>query len=440
MSTIIALATATGRAGIQVVRCSGPKSLELLFGHTGLGDPEPGRMYYRAVKDNVSRETLDRGLVVYFQGPSSFTGEDVVEFHLHGAPVIARALLDMMAKQHGVRHAQAGEFTRRALENARMSLSEVEALGQLLMADTRSQLRVLEPIFDGRLQQHVEGLRRLLIQVASRIEASIDFDDEGDVPKDVANDLANDLGLIDHRLAQLMDVGARNQHIFEGVKIAIIGAPNTGKSSLINYLAGHDLALVSDIPGTTRDVLRAEMDIAGVKVTFYDTAGLRVTDDQVEQLGIARSHEVMRQADMHIIMTEGHLSEDDVRLLADYPQAIHVTSKSDLGGISPENALHVSTKTGAHMDVFLGVIGERLQELLPDMDGEAGLINQRQLAACGQAMFHVKHCLELSKTPERVDLLGEELRASIQALDELIGKVSSEDVLGEIFAHFCIGK
>ncbi len=440
MSTIIALATATGRAGIQVVRCSGPKSLELLERHTGLTNPHPGQMYYRAIKDHVSRETLDRGLVVFFQGPSSFTGEDVVEFHLHGAPVLARTLLDLMAAEDGVQHAEPGAFTRRALEHGRMSLAEVEALGQLLEADTRSEVRALDPIFNGQLLDQISNLRALLIHTASRIEASIDFDDEGDVPRDVAEHLRHDLERIMSELAQLIAVGERNKHFFEGIKIAIVGAPNTGKSSLINYLAGHELALVSDIPGTTRDVMRADMEINGVKVTFFDTAGLRDTEDHVEQLGISRSHEVMRQAAIHIVMTHDELSADDQNLLSNYSPAIHVTSKSDLGGHAHDQALHVSTKNGANMDALLDMISGRIHELVPTSSVEAGLINQRQLAACDDAMFHVKHAIDLSAHAEHVDLLGEEIRASIHALDELVGKISTEDVLGEIFSNFCIGK
>lgn len=438
VATIVAQATPPGVAGIQVIRSSGPKSIELLHHLTNRNDFSPRRLTNTKLYHPNTNKVIDFAMVVTFEGPASFTGENVVEYHVHGAPVIARMLLSVMTNFEDVRLARPGEFTERSLLNNKMNLLEVEALGRLLNAQTMTEIHQIHSVFDGQLANEILQIRNILVKIMTAIEASIDFDDEGDVPADVTANVLSQLSQVKLLLNKIYQTGERNQNLFDGLVIAIAGQPNVGKSSLLNFLAGHDLALVSEHKGTTRDVISAPMILGDRRVVVCDTAGIRKTDDEVELMGIERSHEMLKKADLRVILTEYPPTAEDKELLELWPDALHVVSKSDMYEDIPESLLSLSTITTNGADSFLHKITELVQA--QEVQQNVGLITQRQQYQCLEALNQIIKAEEMAQEALLLDLFAEHVRAAVYALDGLIGKVNQEEILGEIFSNFCIGK
>ena len=428
MDTIYATATARGRAGLAVIRVSGPAALAVA--QTLCGNPPPPRQagLRRIVWQD---ELLDEALVLTFAEGASFTGEAVVEFHLHGGPAVVAAVLRALAAQPGLRLAQPGEFTRRALENGVLDLAQVEGLADLIDAETEAQRRQAVRVLSGAVGQRVEGWRRDLIRAAALLEATIDFADE-EVPVDVSPEV---LALLDGLMADLgreaAGVSAAEQ-IRDGFEVAIVGPPNAGKSTLLNHLAGREAAITSDIPGTTRDVIEVRMEIAGLPVTFLDTAGLRDTDDPLERIGIERGVARAKAADLRVFLVDGEPVPGLTPGLGD----IFTLAKSDLNTSLVGRA--VSGLTGEGVAALVELIGETLQ----DRVASAGtLVRERhRLAVVAAIAALVEARAEVLRPDSRVELAAEQLRRAVRALDALIGRVDVDDLLGEIFASFCIGK
>lgn len=428
MDTIYALATARGRSGLAVVRISGPAAFAAGLALCG---SLPAVRVAGLRRLSWGGELLDEALVLSFAEGASFTGESVVELHCHGGPAVVGAVLRALSEQPGLRLAEPGEFTRRALENGVLDLAQVEGLADLIDAETEAQRRQAVRVLSGSVGQKVEGWRRDLIRAGALLEATIDFADE-DVPVDVSPEV---LGLIDGLMTDLGREAAgvtAAERIRDGFEVAIVGAPNAGKSTLLNQLAGREAAITSEIAGTTRDVIEVRMEIAGLPVTFLDTAGLRDTDDRLEQAGIDRALMRAEAADLRLFL----IDETAVPGLKPTGDDLVVFGKADTR--SGVYGLAVSGKTGEGVPELMTRIGEILQERI----GSAGaLVRERHRIAVTSAIRSLAESrAEVVRDDSRVELAAEHLRQAVRALDALVGRVDVDDLLGEIFASFCIGK
>ena len=424
MDTIFALASARGRAGVAVVRLSGPRAhaaAEALCGRL----PPVRRAGVRRLQ--WDGEVLDEALVLAFEAGRSFTGEPVVELQLHGSPAVVSAVLAALGAQQGLRLAEPGEFTRRALRNGRMDLAQVEGLSDLLMAETEAQRRQAQRLLSGALGRRAEGWRRQLIRAAALLEASIDFSEE-DVPEEVWPEV---VGLVSRVAAELRAERAGlavAERIRDGFEVALVGAPNIGKSTLINALAGRQAAITSAEAGTTRDVIEVRMDLRGLAVSFLDTAGLREAEGEVERIGIARTRARATEADLRVfLLRPGEAPEAGL----ERPGDIRVVGKADL---HPGVGGAVSGLTGAGVDAMI----ERVAAALEARAAGAGTVTRLRH---GQALDRAMAALErVVAGPPGVELAAEELRLALRALDALVGRVDVEHILDEVFSSFCIGK
>lgn len=422
MDLIFAEATPPGRGGVSVVRLSGDgarAAAEALAGPL----PQARHAYYRGLHEGD--ELLDQALVLRFDEKQSFTGEESSELHLHGAPVIVRRV-GMALVRLGARPAEAGEFTRRAFLNGRMDLAEIEGLGDLLAAETELQRRQAMRTASGEVARKAAEWRELLLRAGGLTESSIDFADE-EVPEDVPAEVYE----IADRLRDAMDAEIAGftaaEQIRRGFEVAIIGPPNAGKSSLLNAMAQREVAIVSDIAGTTRDVLEARLDLRGLAVTLLDTAGLREAEDAVERVGVTRALDRARQADLRL-----HLSEDG-SVVAELwqPDDLQVTSKADQASITAGTP--VSAVTGHGLEELAAELRKRLEQRIAG----AGLVTrERQVFELDQAA----RALAAIGGETRAEMVAEHLRAASSALDRLVGKISADDYLDVVFSSFCIGK
>ncbi|EPX82652.1 tRNA uridine-5-carboxymethylaminomethyl(34) synthesis GTPase MnmE [Salipiger mucosus] len=426
MDTIFALASAAGKAGVAVVRLSGPQSWAAVARLTG-ELPEPRMARLRALRD-ASGDVLDRALVILFSEGASFTGEESAELHLHGSAAVVRAVQRELGAVPGCRLAVPGEFTRRALVNDRLDLTQVEALSDLLEAETESQRRQAMTVLSGGLGERVDVWRRDLVQAASLLEATIDFADE-EVPVDVTDDVRGLLAGVLASLEEQLSGMAAAERIRAGFEVAIVGPPNAGKSTLLNVLAGREAAITSEIAGTTRDVIEVHMEIAGLAVTLLDTAGLRDSEDPIEKIGIARARERAETSDLRVFLG----TPEDMGMAADNDDIV-VSAKADLTG----DAAGISAKTGQGIDELVQSIGQKLAERTQS----AGLATrERHREAFRDGAEALTSALSLlDQGPACYDMTAEEIRTGIRRLELLIGRVDVENVLDEIFANFCLGK
>lgn len=425
MDTIYALATARGRAGVAVVRISGPAAFsaaEALAGDL----PAPRRSALRRLR--WQGEVLDEALVLCFAAGASFTGEAVVELHLHGSPAVAAAVLVALSAQPGLRPAEPGEFTRRALEAGRLDLAQVEGLSDLLAAETEAQRRQAMRVFSGAIGTQAERWRSQLIRAVALLEATIDFVDE-DVPVDMTPEVRALLTGVIGELRRNVDGARAAERLRDGFEVAILGRPNTGKSTLLNSLAGREAAITSEHAGTTRDVIEVRMDLQGLPVTLLDTAGLRETGDAVERIGIARARERARSADLRVFLLDAEGLPEGAEV---EPGDILLRGKADLG------EGEISGLTGAGVDALMARI---VAELMGRVDQNAIFTRERHRLAMVRAAEALSQALAGLDDPAfGIDILAEILYSALRALNSLVGRVDVEDVLDEIFSAFCIGK
>lgn len=462
MDVIAAIATGSAATAIGIVRVSGDGCFALcgrVFRAAG-GRPfaaqEPRKMVFGEMLDRAGR-VIDRGLAVRFPGPGSYTGEDCAEFHCHGSPVVLRELLSALFAA-GARQAQAGEFTKRAFLNGRMDLTQAEAVVDLIDAETAAAARNAAAQLDGGLRRVLEPVQEELLEVTSRFYAVVDYPDEDiqDVrPEEIAAALRSAAG----RLERLLDTCRRGQVLKSGVRTAIVGRPNAGKSSLLNALAGYERAIVTHLPGTTRDTIEVKVELAGRPFRLVDTAGLRDSDDPIEQLGVDRSRQAMAQADLLLMVCDGTqpLDPQDQALLNQalaQADTILAVNKGDLPGYrlpAPEGAetghtltvVELSAKTGLGLAALEQAMGRLADHLLPQVQEEAAgqlLTNGRQTDAVRRALEAVERAqaaLEAGVTP---DALLTDVEEAMAALGELTGKTLREDITQRIFDRFCVGK
>ena len=424
--TIFALASGSARAAIAVLRLSGPGSGTAVAALCGGVLPAPRNASLRRLRD-PSGELLDQALVLWFPGPNTYTGEDCAELHLHGGRAVIDGVADVLARA-GLRPAEPGEFTRRAFLNGRMDLVEAEAVYDLVAAETEAQrrqaLRQLEGELGALYQDWADRLRGILAYQ----EALIDFPDE-DLPPEVEEQLLGTMHTVRAEIATHLNDAGRGEKLREGLFFAITGAPNVGKSTLINALAERDVAIVSDIPGTTRDALETRVVLGGVPVTLVDTAGLRESSDSIEAEGVRRAIARAAEADLAITVIEAGSP------LPGNQGNLVVANKADLGRPGPEGALRISAKTGLGMDDLrtrLAVIARQMTQ----SSGPPPLTRARHRAALLAAADH----LEAAERADLPELRSEDLRLAMRALGRITGHVGVEDILDTVFSHFCIGK
>ena len=428
MDTIFAQATAHGKAGVAIVRISGPRAWDAAVALCG-ALPEPRLASLRLLKDRTGTR-LDEALVLSFEDKASFTGERAVELHLHGSVAVVAAVLRELGAMDDLRPAEPGEFTRRALENGRLDLAQVEGLADLIDAETEAQRRQALRVLSGDLGEKAEMWRRSLIRAAALLEATIDFADE-DVPVDVTPEVRSLLDETRTSLAREIGGVSAAERVRSGFEVAILGAPNVGKSTLLNTLAGREAAITSEYAGTTRDVIEVRMDLGGIPVTLLDTAGLRDTEDHVENIGIARARERAEHADLRVFLVEDGVAPD----IAPREGDIVLQAKADLRA---DKRGAVSGATGEGVAQLVEMIRANLAEQVADIGVATRERHKMSMEKAVIALANADRMLDLG--PEHTDIAAEELRSAVRALDALVGRVDVENILDEIFASFCIGK
>jgi tRNA modification GTPase len=423
VDTIYALSSGSPPAAIAVLRISGPRA-DAVLEALAKTLPPPRMATFAALA--VSGEALDRALVLRFPGPASATGEDVAELHLHGGRAVVARVLEALAAMEGLRPAAPGEFTRRAFENGRIDLAEAEGLADLLQAETEAQRRSALAMAGGALSGRIHDWQERLLELAARLEAVLDFSDEGEVGEGLPSGWAEGLeGLSGEMGAMLARPPA--ERLRDGVRVVIAGPPNSGKSSLLNWLAGRQAAITSAIAGTTRDLVEAPTGIGGTPFLLVDTAGLRDTDDEVETIGVARARDSMAAADLILWLGAP----------ADCPapeRSFLVQSKIDIAEPDPAAEIAVSSETGEGMDRLVNLLIARAQALLPG-EGEVAL-NARHREAIGAAH---ERLIEAGQSGDLL-LKAEALRQARLELDRITGRAGVEDMLDALFGRFCLGK
>lgn len=428
-ATIFALASAPGRAGVAVVRLSGPDTATAV---AVLAGPLPGPRQAVLRRLTYKGAEIDRALLLWFPGPASFTGEDVAEFHIHGGRAVREALFAALTEL-GLRLAEPGEFSRRAVESGKLDLTRAEAVADLVDAETPAQLRAALAQADGALAARIEDWRARLIGALGRSEAAIDFSDDGvgetefaaarraasEIAEEIQQDIAN---------------AGRGQELREGLRLTILGPPNAGKSSLINALARRPVAIVSDVAGTTRDVVEARLDLGGYLVTVADTAGVRETSDSIEAEGVRRAL-AHAAGGMTLLLLDASAADPRAGLPADLPEPdLIVWNKADL---ARRDGLCISLKTGEGVTALLEMLRSKVQQRL-DGGGASLLTRARHVAALKEAETALRH--GLTAPDDAPELLAEDLRLALRAVGRVTGHVDVEELLDFVFRDFCIGK
>jgi tRNA modification GTPase len=438
--SIVALSSGRLPAGVAVLRISGPQTRFVIETIAG------GMIKERTAVLRTLRATdgtvLDTGLVVFFQGPASFTGEDIAEFHVHGGRAVVARMLQTIAGFKGVRHAEPGEFTRRAFLNGKVDLLETEALADLVSAETEAQRRFAIQNAQGLQSALYLGWRQRLIHARAMIEAEIDFADEEDVPGSVSDAIWSDVHTMIAEIDRHIDGFKAAEIIRDGFDVVILGAPNAGKSSLFNALARRDAAIVTDEPGTTRDLLEVTLELEGLRVRLTDTAGLRDEPGKVEAIGIARARAKADYADLLLLLHDAADPRDVGSLSAATP-VLHVASKLDLldtkaaVNVADRYDLAISVKSGIGIEALLSEIGRRAARAAGSI-GDILPSRLRHVELLGDANRHLRHAANASGAGQ--ELRAEDLRIAADRLGRVVGAVDVEDLLDVSFSEFCIGK
>jgi len=455
--SIVALSTPPGRGGIGVIRVSGPDALAVLRRMTGDASksaPTPNHMTLRPIIDPRTGDTLDQALVCFFQAPHSFTGEDVVEFHCHGSPVLLRRILDTIL-QLDVRLASPGEFSLRAVMNGRMQLTQAEAIRDLIDAQTDVAAQQATRQLSGEISHRLQPAKDQLLRIIVRLESSLEFV-EDDLPQLEQDEILNALSRLRSDLRSLADTFVRGRLLHEGLKVALVGPPNAGKSSLFNSLLGHERAIVTEVPGTTRDTISEPVGWDGIPITLIDTAGMRATTDQVELLGVERTRRVAADADLIVIVVDGSqpLTAEDQLVLDDASSKRHVVAvnKSDLPNFSSQRVgekIHDVTGQATTVAVSAltqdGIAQLRAAMLKPFVNGNGAaeglmITNARHHDLLVRTIDAVasSETLIRERASEEIILVG--LHQALRFLGEITGETTTEEILGQIFSTFCIGK
>lgn len=443
--TIYALSTVFGKSGVAVIRVSGTGALKIISAMTDLNPAavKPRYAHFIKLRHSVSEELLDKCLLLYFKVPHSFTGEDVIELHTHGSRAVIAAVMDSLAQIDGYRLAEPGEFSKRAFYNGKMDLTEAEGLADLIDAETAEQQKYAVRQMDGGLKDLYEGWRETLVGILAHLEAYIDFPDEN-IPQDIVSGMQNTVfKLIEDVKKHLRDdtVGER---LREGFRVAIIGAPNAGKSSLLNQIARREAVIVSDIAGTTRDAIDIHLDLGGYPVMFTDTAGLRETAEEIERKGIAVAHDKARQADLVIYLFDA--SKDSAQDIEKYKKEfadklLVVANKRDklsseqIAGLQKSGCLVISAKQNLGTDKLLENIKEHISARFTS--GSGLLISRRRYR---EALQNTVELLQNFGFDKEIELTAEDIRLAAREIGKITGRIEVDEILDKIFGSFCIGK
>lgn len=438
--TIFALASGAGRGGVAVLRISGPRAGAALAGLTLRDLPAPRRASLRRLFDAASGEALDDALILWFPGPDSFTGEDVAELHVHGGRAVVGAITDVLSGVAGLRIARPGEFTRRAFANNRLDLAQAEGLGDLIEAETEGQRRQALRQLEGGLSRQAEDWAERLTQAMAMLEAEIDFPDEG-LPKQLADQVLSTLAALSADLITHLASYRRGESVREGFRIAIIGAPNSGKSTLLNKLLGREAAIVSETAGTTRDVIDGRIEIAGFPVWISDTAGLHETEDPIEAEGVRRALDCAERADLRLLVVDSTTEAPPPSHVALAAGDLVLLNKMDKAGVTypptASNTLRISAKTGQGLTGLRARLEQTVKERLASEEAPP-LTRARHREAVALAAEAVQRAQ--CALPKGAELAAEDLRLASRAIGRLTGRFDVEQVLDAVFSKFCIGK
>jgi len=442
--TIYALSSGPGLSGIAVIRISGSDTKKVLQNMTFLKLPEAKVATLRKFKNPETKDLIDEGILLWFPGPESYTGEDMAEFHVHGSKAVVEAMHSSLSKINGCRLAEPGEFTKIAFQNGKINLLKAESISDLISSETEIQRRQAIKIMSGKSSDKFNSLRQKLLKILSNIEAKIDFP-EDDLPDDILNNILLEAKNVRQEIEKILNDQKVGEKIREGFKIAIIGPVNAGKSSLLNYLSKRDVAIVSEIAGTTRDVIETYLNLDGYPVIISDTAGIRESIDEIEKKGIKLALEKAENADLNLIVLEpksvnlSHFLNDDVS-----KNSIVVINKMDLGidkfnnEFKKYNPIQISIKEEKNLDKLVNLIKENLKNKFISSE-EIFITRQRHRMNLEECVACLKN-FEEKNTKEDFDKAAEDLRLATRYLGMIVGKVDVEEILGSIFNDFCIGK
>lgn len=426
--TIVALSSGAPPSGVAVIRISGPATM-LVLERFSIRDLEPRHLALRDIR--IDGALIDTGLIAWMPEPHSFTGEDTAELQVHGSPAVVRTLIRSIAAMPGLRLADAGEFTRRAFLNGRLDLTEVEGLGDLIEAETETQRQQAVARLAGGLSETIAGWRETLLDARAEVEARLDFSDEGDVSAELPAGTVASIESLSRELTASIESVGRGRIVREGLRVALAGPPNAGKSSLLNALSRSDLAIVSDEPGTTRDVREVALDLGGRLVVLVDMAGLRETDSRAEAEGVRRANAEIGRADLVLWLVAPDVAPVDPPAA---PALWRVATKADLRAIDADHAL--SVVTGAGVSELLAALAA-FAERTGGAGAPALVSRERDLVALQQAQAALDRFLSEGASDE---IAAEHLRQASLALERLLGRIDTEQVLDRLFASFCIGK
>lgn len=443
--TIYALSTVYGKSGVAVIRISGPSALQAITRMTDIdvSGIKPRYAYFSKISDIDSRETLDQSLVLYFKGPYSFTGEDIVEFQTHGSKAVINSLMENLSRLPDFRLAEPGEYSRRAFYNGKMDLTEAEGLADLIDSETTEQQKYAMRQMEGGLKNLYEDWRTRLVKILAHLEAFIDFPDE-DIPSSVMSDMKNTVFKLEDEINQHLNGDSIGERLREGFRVVIIGSPNAGKSSLLNAIVKRDAVIVSDIAGTTRDAIDIHLDLNGYPVMFTDTAGLRETEEEIEKKGIDIAYSKIHDADLVICLFDASLDNVQVfdKIRNSFKnRALFVANKSDK--LSPEQCsnlkksgcLVISAKYKDGVDELLQKIGDNIKERFTS--NSSLLITRRRYR---EALKDVVDNLQAFGFDKEIELTAEDIRLAARALGKITGRIEVDEILDKIFGDFCIGK
>ncbi|PLW76488.1 tRNA uridine-5-carboxymethylaminomethyl(34) synthesis GTPase MnmE [Cohaesibacter celericrescens] len=443
--TIFALSSGAVPAGVAVIRLSGPKAADVMNQIID-SEPKPRMAALRYVTNPKNGDVIDQALVLYFPGSKSFTGEESVEFHLHGGRAVVKAMIDLLGSFDGCRMAEAGEFSRRGFENGKFDLTAVEGLADLIHAETENQRKQAMRQASGAHKSVIDGWREILLYARSMIEAELDFSDEEDVPGAVSDVIWPKLQKLKQEMEHHLSYADRGERLRNGLTVVLAGHPNAGKSSLLNWFAKRDVAIVTEEAGTTRDLLELHLDIEGFPVTVIDTAGLRDSSNIVEQEGIRRALEKSENADLLIEVVDGSAPNERVAL-ASRAQRLVLFNKQDRIGSeminsgsnknAEEKVFSVSLHTGFGMDGFYDSFVKQIEELFSGAE-DVLITRKRHEAYFRQCVDNVDKSLIYTDSP--LEIRSEYLRMAGDELGKITGRIDVEDMLGVIFSQFCVGK